>query len=290
MKKNVISLAIGIIFCATLSGSAQGLYFKLGGSYAVPLGSQSLLETSIINVSVNNNQQQIATGTTESIKGSYGAGIYTGFSVGYKFSPFIGIDLNVSYLLGNKFSGTSSITGGSGFKAESSTKSKGIFVSPTAMFMIGGGTVRPYALMGVIGGSVAIDDDITGILDVTDTKTSILVREESKGDYAFGFRGGAGIDINVASKFSVYAEVIFNSISYYAKEKEITQYEVDGVDVLPDLSVRNRRTVYVDKVTVMSIDGNEVIDDNAPTEELRKPLPLSNLSFGMGVKYRLNVD
>lgn len=290
MKTKICTLFI--ILCAIgFNAFGQGLYFKVGGSYALPMGSQSLIKPIVATNSVV-GQSTVVTLSTESVKGSYGAGIYTGFSIGYKFSPFIGIDLNVSYLLGKEYEGSSvgSNNGNTTVTLDSLTKCSGIFISPTALFMIGGGKVRPYALVGITTGTVKIEDTTVGLLGVRDNGITFEEKRETKGDYAFGFRGGAGLDFNVASKVSIYAEVIFNAISYYANESEVTVFEIDNVDQLSDLNVRQKATVYVDKVTATTIDGNEVIDDNKPKEELRKPLPLSSLSFGVGVKYRLSVD
>ncbi len=199
--------------------------------------------------------------------------------------------MNVSYLFGKQYEGKSSATGGNAnVEFDSLTKSSGIFISPTAMFMIGGGKVRPYALVGITTGIVKIEDSTEGLIGVRDNGITFKQKNETKGDYAFGFRGGAGLDFNVAPKFSIYGEVIFSAISYYAKENEITFFDINDVDQLPDLTVRQKSTVYVDKVTETEINGTIVIDDNKPNEQLRKPLPLSSLSFGVGVEYRLSVD
>ncbi len=287
--KTKLYLLVALVVAAVLQASGQGLYFKLGGNYAVPMGSQALLEARTSNSITGNNT--IATVTTEGVNGSYGSGIYLNFSAGYKFTPFIGFDINFAYQLGEEYEGITSLTGGNiEAKLSTKTKAKGIFISPTAMFMTGAGTVRPYALVGVITGTIQLEDQSDLFLDNGDIPTSYLLEEETKGEFAFGFRGGAGIDINVASKFSVYFEVIFNSISYYAKEKELTKAILDGNDQLGSLTPREKNTIFVDKITETYIDGMLVIDDKMPTQELRKPLPVSNLSFGLGVKYRLSVD
>src|SRR5690606_16346938 len=111
------------------------------------------------------NQNQVATASYGSVKGSYGAGINTSFSAGYKFSPFIGIDLNVSYLFGKQYeSNSTGINGDTELTLDSLTKARGLFISPTVMFMVGGGKVRPYALVGVTTGSVTIEDTSEGLL------------------------------------------------------------------------------------------------------------------------------
>ncbi len=126
----------------------------------------------------------------------------------------------------------------------------------------GAGMVRPYALVDVVG-SIKIEDQRDVVLDNFDVPITYSLVEETKGEFAFGFRGGAGIDINIASKFSVYVEVIFNSISYYAKEKEVTTAILDGSDQLAALRCE-KNTVFVDKITETYIDGSLVVDDTMP--------------------------
>lgn len=275
-----------------LSGYAhgQGLYVKVGGGYAIPTGSQNLFEpVDITSVVVNTTT---VTSKTTAVKGSYGAGININGAVGYKFSPFIGIDLNISYQIGKEFQGTSSLTTANGtITIDETQQSTGLFVSPTLMFMAGTENVRPYAVAGVIMGSMKVTDNLSGTSSATRTGTTISELErESKGEMAFGFRGGMGIDFNINTQFSVYVEGIFNSMSYYAKERNMTKYTVDGQDQLPDLSVRAKKTIYVDQTTTITVDGTETTNPDQPAEELRSPSPLSSIGINIGLKLKLGSD
>jgi len=278
-----------LIFLAA-AAHGQGLYVKVGGGYAIPSGSQNLFTTGSTTQVVGNFTT--VTTKSEAVKGSYGAGINFNAAVGYKFSPFIGLDLNLSYLMGKSFEGTSTISTQNGDATLNETQeSSGFFVSPALMFMAGTEKVRPYAIAGVIMGSLNREDKSAIQTDLLrgDPIQYELV-SETKGDMAFGFRGGMGVDFNINNNTSLYLEGIFNSMSYYAKEKEVTKYTFNGDDMMGDLTESQRKTIYVDQTTTVTVDGVENNDPDQPTEELRSPSPLSSLGINFGVKLKFGSD
>jgi hypothetical protein len=283
-------LMVVMFLAAAHYGFGQGFYVKVGAGYAFPMGSQGLFEETDAREIVGN--ASVVTSKTTVVKGSYGAGINFNAAAGYKFSPFIGIDLNVSYLVGKEFSANSTIETGNGsvFEIGESTKSKGFFFSPALMFMAGTENIRPYGLVGVIAGSMKVDDETILFTDNTDTQATYVVKTEVKGDFAFGFRGGVGVDFNISDRISIYAEGIFNSIAYYPKSSEVVTADVDGDDALSDLTVSQRETVYVDEVTTTSINGVIQTDQDEPTQELRSPRPLSSVGLNVGLKIKLGSD
>lgn len=78
----------------------------------------------------------------------------------------------------------------------------------------------------------------------------------------------------------------FNSISYYPKEKEITQYVVNGENKLPAMSEQDRRTVYVKSI---STDSRTLDTENAaePGKAIRISFPVSNVMANIGMKLTL---
>jgi hypothetical protein len=158
------------------------------------------------------------------------------------------------------------------------------------MFMAGSEAVRPYALAGVIVCKVDLATERTGFFDIRDIHVQTTEREGTKGEMAFGFRGGMGVDINVGDRLSIYAEGIFNSISYYAKESVITEATRDGQDILPTYTESLRKTEYVETVTTVTIDDITQVDPDQPAQALRYPSPLSSLGINVGVKIKLGSD
>ena len=282
--------AVIIFLGISVFGFGQGFYVKVGAGYAVPMGSQSLFEETDASEILGN--ASVVTTKTTIVKGSYGSGINFNAAAGYKFSPFIGVDLNISYLMGKEFSSTSTIETGNNsiFEVGESTKSKGFFFAPAIMFMAGTENIRPYGLVGFIAGSLKVEDETILFTDNTDTQAMYTVNTEVKGDFAFGFRGGLGVDFNISDRFSIYVEGIFNSIAYYPKSSEVVVADIDGDDVLSDLTVRQRETVYVDEITTTSINGAIQIDPDEPLQELRSPRPLSSVGVNVGLKIKLGSD
>lgn len=287
MKKAVLMSCL--VLLSTLS-FCQGLYVKAGGGYAFPMASQSLFESSSTVYTANNRQGTTATNTTQDTRGSYGAGITFNAAVGYKFSPFIGLDLNLNYLSGNKIENTALQSSANGsLSLTSTTQSMGFFVSPTVLFMAGSEKIRPYGLVGVTAGSVKLTDTQKIISTIGDGGTASIT-SKTTGNIAVGMRGGIGVDINIASKFSIYAEGVFNAVSYFAKEKEITEVISNGISIMDRLPESSIRTVYKKEISSVSIDGTTTVDSTKPTEALRKPLPLSSLGINIGLKFKLGSD
>lgn len=282
----------GLFACLTVLCSSglysQGLYFKVGGGYGLPMGSQQMDQAvTFVQVTTDITETQ-----TTGVNGSYGEGININAAIGYKFSPFIGVDLNLNYLLGSEISGTSSASAqAASFSITDKRYSEGFFAAPSVMFMAGSGNVRPYGLIGVIAGSVQLTHDTEiSVSGVGDSPVVASQTQETKGELAFGFRGGIGVDFYLSDLLGLYAEAVFNTISYYPKESKITKLTVDGEDVLAELTVRERETVYVDELIEQSTSNGPVIDENKPLEQLKAPLPLSSLVFNIGLKFRLATD
>lgn len=287
--RNQILLVV-FILCCSVYCSAQGLYIKFGGGYALPLSTQTFY-TPVTSTFEPNNQVNVP--TTKTIKGSYGAGTYINGAVGYKFSPFIGFDLNVSYHLGREFTAKSSYE----YSREDITtitdksSSKGIYIAPAFLFMAGTESVRPYALIGVVVGSSKINHENQYFIKYGGEVAEYVTKEESTGELSFGFKGGVGVDFNINNKFSVFVETIFTSMSYYQKEKVVTAATVNDQDILDDFTVNQKKTIYKDEIIIPQFgEGGPIEDPDKPHEELRAPLPLSSLAFNVGVKVKLGSD
>lgn len=272
----------------TFESIAQDFYIKLGGGYALPLGSQSLFEVNTINsTTIDNNV--VVNATLKSTEGSYGSGTYINASGGYRLSPTLSVDLNIGYQFGKKYKGESTAKGSSTESSISQTQyAKGIYISPSIVFMLGSEDVHPYALVGVSLASVKLTSESFSVSTTQNDENSYGIEQETKGQLSFGFRGGLGIDYPVSQQFSVYLEGIFSALSYYPKSSEYTSAVVDNENVLEDLPVNAKKIIYKDEVTTTTIDGTPISSPDEPAEELRTPLPLSNLTFTLGVRMKFS--
>lgn len=287
MKKTLYCLLLSL--CSQLV-TAQEFYVKLGAGYALPTGSQNLFEvTTISSTTVDNNV--VINSTLKSIKGSYGSGTYINASGGYKFSSFIGIDLNLGYQFGEKYSGESTSKISTNESSISQTQyARGFYISPALLFMIGSEDVHPYALVGFTIGTVKLTSQTHGITTTSNGENTYGIEQETKGELSFGFRGGLGVDYPVNQQFSIYVEGIFSSLSYYPKSTDYTSAHIDDEDILEDLPVNTKKIIYKDNVTTTTIDGTPISNPDAPAEDLQAPLPLSNLMFTLGVRMKLKTN
>lgn len=282
MKLKIILFLI--LFPGTILCTAQGLYLKVSGGVSSPAGSQTLLE----EYTIRPRPDQSTNTKTKSINGSYGAGVNINTSVGYKLSPFIGVDLNVNYFSGKKYSSYSSATTANQDEIElnQTIRGKGLFLSPTIMLMAGTGKVRPYSNIGVVFGKAKTFNDTHAELSQENNTTEYDAQRETTGNLSFGFRGGAGIDFNITKNISLFSEAIFTSMSFYPEESNYTSYIFNGEDQLDELTTYQKKIVYKDEFTT----NNTQYDETEPKEELRSPLPFSNIAFNLGIKVKLGSD
>jgi hypothetical protein len=284
MKKTLYSILILLFAHASI---AQDLYVKVGAGYALPMGSQNLFEITTINSTIIDNNV-VVNSTLKSTKGSYGAGTYINASGGYRFSPILSIELNLGYQFGKKYEGQSTAKGSTNELSISQTQyARGLYISPALVFMLGSEDVHPYALVGLSIASVKLTSETSGITTTQNDENSYGIKQETKGQVSFGFRGGLGVDYPVNQQFSIYLEGIFSALSYYPKSSEYTSAVVDDEDVLEDLPVDAKKINYKDEVTTTTIDGTPISNADEPAEELRTPLALSNLMFTVGVRMKL---
>jgi hypothetical protein len=75
--------------------------------------------------------------------------------------------------------------------------------------------------------------------------------------------------------------MIFLGMNYYAKESEITRYNINGEDRLNYLTSNVRKTIYVKKV---STDSRTITDGSTePNQATRFPIALSSITTSAGV-------
>lgn len=270
-----------ILLGAGKSLMAQEFYVKLGGAYGMALMPENIKEESIGVYDDN----LVLTTTTKNVEGSYGAGMVWSASVGYKFSPFIGIDLYAGYLQGKEYESNSSYTDGRSYLygLQENTQAKGMLFSPSFLYMAGAGKVRPYALIGPVFGKVDVTDVQRFTYEIEGATTESVIKAETTGALGIGVHGGLGVDYAFTNHFCIFGEGTFNALNFYAEKKEYTSYTTDNEEVIDELSTYQRVTVYKESVETTG-NSQEEIDYDQPNEELRSKLPLSSLSFSIGVR------
>lgn len=281
MKKTTLTvlsvlLAHGLTF-------AQA-YFRAGGGYALPLATQSIGEKQLQQDNFSGNTP-VRTNTSENVSASYGAGINFNIAGGFMFSEYLGVDLNISYLVGKKYETSDIYTyqdGNTKGKDEyiMTTHSNALFFTPSFL-ITSGGTNAPYARIGVVLGSPKLKQEETSYYDLDGTDIQSVDTEYS-GGFTRGFQGAVGMNWALGGSLKLYTELNFISMSYYPKEGKVTEYLNDGVSSINQLTVREKQTEFVKK-----IDNTIPPDNTKPKQELRQGTPFSSLSLQVGIVYSL---
>ena len=279
MKKVIIFS----ILLVSLSGIifAQGIYFRAGAGYGLPVASSSIGEN-YLYIEVAGSPQDDEN-SSESVSASYGAGTNFSFAIGYKFNENLILDINMLYLVGRKFetSDIYSYTDGAYLENDdltSTSYSRGLFLNPSIIFSSGFGKRAPYARIGIIAAfpKVTEDDYYYAFDGVTDTDD---IRWEYGGGMGIGFQTAVGINWEITDKLDIYSEIDFVGMTYYAKEGNRTKYISNGEDILDRFSVFQNNISYEKEY-----DSSTSYDPTKPQVSLSESRAFSSISAQVGIR------
>lgn len=216
----------------------------------------------------------------EVINWSFGAGRSYSMSYSHFLTPSIEVKCVVSYLDGCAIN---RIVNFPNSNTISRYKANAFWLSPTLAFNLTKKKVRPYAYAGF---SLGVKPKI----QISDKTVSNGSTTESK----FVFSGGSvvGISCGIGSKFyfkenakwHFSAEARLISASYGPKKGALTQYHINGTDVLNSLTFREKNTVYKDNYV---LDESIPQNPNEPEIYPRRFYPFSSLGLNIGIFYAL---
>jgi hypothetical protein len=282
MKKLLFVMSMILL---SLSGFAQGIYLRAGGGYGLPAATSKLGEKYLQTYTITGTSST-NTYSNEIISGSYGSGVDFSVSAGYEFNRNFLFDLNVQYLIGKKYE-TGNIynykdnTSSGTDRMVVTTSSKGLYFNPALVFSVGFGKTAPYGRLGLLAASPRIIRDMSYYYDLDGTDTRDIRWQYDKG-LALGYQIGVGFNWKLTEKLDFYTEAGFVSMTYYAKEGEMTQNIQDGTDVLNQLPIAQKQIVFKKKY-----DPNQPYDNSKPTVAGREASPLSSISAQVGIRFLL---
>jgi hypothetical protein len=282
MKKLLLLMPMIILSASVF---AQGIYLRAGGGYGLPAATTKLGEQ-YLHAEVNDGVNYSNTYSNEIVSGSYGSGANFSISAGYEFNRNFLFDLNVQYLVGKKYETSDIYTylgnSYSGTDSQiSTTSSRGLFFNPALVFSVGFGKGAPYGRIGAVIASPKIISDESTYYDLDGTSTRDLRWEYSNG-LALGYQIGVGFNWKLTEKLDFYTEAGFISMTYYAKDGEMTKNIQDGIDVLDQLSVSQKQIVFKKKY-----DPNLAYDPSQPLTSGRQASPMSSVSLQVGIRFLL---
>jgi hypothetical protein len=282
--KKVTLIILSFVLLSRLA-PAQ-IYFRAGVGYALPAATESIGEMQTRRDDFDGNNYT-NTNKTKNVSASYGSGINFTAGGGFMFSEFLGVDLNVNYLIGKKFETGDSYKYYSNGSLQGTdetiitTNSKAIFITPSFVISTGG-TRAPYGRFGIVLGSPSVDQEESSYYDLDGTSTS-LRKWEYRGGISTGFQGAVGMNWTLAANLKLYTEVNFTSMTFYPKERNLTKSSDNGVP--NDLG--QIEAYYKEIEFVKSIDNTAQSDFTKPRKELRQGIPFSSLSLQVGIVYSI---
>jgi hypothetical protein len=160
-------------------------------------------------------------------------------------------DLNIQYLIGKKYETSNiytvkDVTYSGSDRVVMTTSSNGLYFNPALVFSVGFGKTAPYGRLGVLLASPKIKKDESSYYDLDGIDTRDIKWQYNKG-LAVGYQIGVGFNWKLTEKLDFFTEAGFVSMTYYAKEGEMTQNIQNGTDVLSQLAVAQKQIIFKKK-------------------------------------------
>jgi hypothetical protein len=319
MKKNL--LLLGFILCTmSVIGQTQkkeSWYFKAGGSYFTqtaatefPVVGGQLPNRDIYQGTLANNKLA----SRESVTGSFGEGLRSGLTAGYRFNTRVGVEMGVNYYTSNSktmaqttnrlISYNPAISPAAtyvSFTAEGEIKA--FDLAPAIVLFLGKSHgFEPYTKVGVIvpvHGTLNIETNrdyktFVGANQVAENQA--YSKDVVKPNPTVGFMSALGTSYKLGKHISAYAELEYRNFTVHGKTKETEVYTENGVNKLNattnfrKASYSAIHTNYVDRLD--SNSNNETYNaagfkEDKAMDELSSYVGISGLGLTLGIKYSL---
>lgn len=214
------------------------------------------------------------------------AGLGTGFNAnlafGHMLGDHMGIELGINQFFGF---GNKTVKESPGSKFEHKLSGSMLQVVPALVLSAGLDKVNPYARLGLIVGIVSSVKEKEYSSSSGGVKATASVSEyntKHSGGINLGITGAMGVEMALGEKLGLYAEVVYNGITYSPRKGIIKEASVNGVDILDKMDTKDKEWTYEKKM-----DGNEVIPDTEPDKLPKISLNFSNVALNLGIKLKL---
>jgi hypothetical protein len=277
--------------------SKRGWNFYVGGSYF-----GSVVATEFPTVNGNAALSKVYVGgklvSEESVTGSFGEGFRYGGGAGYRFSDRFGVQMSVNYYTSKSKTmaqtSTDQVFVDSSNKVIYNFKSEGqiraLDLVPAVIFYLG--EVKGFESYSKVGLIVPV----SGYLEIKTNAVSptsgakVYSVDKVNPNPTVGFLAALGTAYKIGGNFSIYGEVEYRNFTVHGKDKETTEFSVNGTDQLATRTVSQTQTNYVDQLTTTSnnaLTNPNGIDSSKPTDDLSSYVGISGLGLTFGVKYSL---
>ena len=149
---------------------------------------------------------------------------------------------------------------------------------PTIILTAGMDKINPYAKFGMLIGS----GSRTETINMVENSDIIDLVEKFDGDTAIGFHAALGLSYNVNEKIAIFGELNLVNLSYAPTKSTKTTANFNGVDQLPNGTVRDLQTEYVDSTSTADSKAS-----TSPRKELKDTYSFNSFGINFGLKYSL---
>jgi len=207
-----VLLTLICLTCAKLI-SAQKFYIGISSGYAIGIANQrGDLANSYIDYYADTYQ-------FKNVPYSFGKGWNIGGTVGYSLNKNIAIETHTSYhQSANVYQEEVTLTNLYGIR-DTHTEGKTIMskffrVIPSLVLQVKNEKINPYMKIGAVIGFGSIHTEATSSFVSSVQVLELIYTKVVKGGIAFGGKGTLGVDYMISSKWSLYSEFYFMTLSY----------------------------------------------------------------------------
>lgn len=260
---------------------AQGAYFNINTGYGFSMSSQNI---SFLDVDFHNHSSSFIGGnytfSNEQVNVSLGKGFDIGGTYGYMFNENLGVELDISYLIGSQYKVTREFESDARTDSiEYALSSNMLRFNPSIVITSGFEKFNPYAKFGMIIGVGRIMYEKKRI-----NMHMTYIKEENtmkfNGGIALGLSSSIGVMYDLNDKMSLFGEAKMINLSYAPEKGEMTEHIVNGEDRLSELTTREKEIDFVDSYTENY--GTNTTPESEPRKELKQKFPYGSLSVNVG--------
>ncbi len=266
------------LFYFGLQANAQKFYVNFNTGYALKMGSRvggGFIE--FMNVSYKSNVEY-----DKLIYYSLGKGIQANISLGYMFNKYIGLDMGLSYIYGSKYKAEWKSDIPLSDYSETYMYGREININPSLILSTDfKKKINFFAKFGVVGAKpVVFIDSKQDEGDYPDPSIRQITIQKFKlnGGLSIGASACAGVKYTASEKLAFTFDISYQVLSYAPKKGKMTEYTIDGKNILPDKTTSDKEFEFVEQ-----INSNDNKDTNKPTKFLKFKYPFGNVGFNLGV-------
>lgn len=213
-------------------------------------------------------------------KVSFGQGVNLRLAAGYQINRNFGVELGFHGVIAPRY--TYTVGDGPDFAAEQVTQASGpYYLTPAFVFSTG----SKWRVFGRAGLGIPLTNTIVQEFSSYDRlfDQSFVGKRTIELSFKPAFEGSIGLSHPLSEQLSIQMELSLISRTAYTKRSEITDYEVNGVELVSFLKPNQKVIEYSEEETI----GNQN-PSYLPEKRLSYPVPFSSLGFNVGLTYSFN--